>query len=175
MVIFGTILAPYDIRVRIENPYDETNDETTLIMQLVHPSSVQQFIWEDWINCAMGFIKGLDLAVAERPNLYPKCSLQWRTRTPVKVDLSRPIVTISKPHPELPHLPGVIRIWTGWPLFDIKVAQFEINNWMRAAGFLIGFNDVARPVMGCCKLYFRREVEKAEEGLLKILSWNCNQ
>jgi len=27
----------------------------------------------------------------------------------------------------VPDLPGDIWIWTGWPLFDIKVVQFEFN------------------------------------------------
>ena len=50
-------------------------------------------------------------------------------------------MTVSEPHADLPDLPGNIRIWTGWPIFDIKIAQHEMNAWMRSAGFVRGYGE----------------------------------
>lgn len=108
-------------------------------MKLVAENTVETFLWADWIDAAMGSLKGVD-------GVYDaKEEINWRARTPSKCDLSRPLLTIQKDHPELPELPGDIRVWTGWPLFDIKVVQIEINQWMQAAGFMHGFGEVVRP------------------------------
>ena len=84
-------------------------------------------------------------------------------------------MTVSAPHADLPDLPGDIRIWTGWPIFDIKIVQFEMNEWMRRAGFVCGYSDMVYPMVENWDEEFSQEVKRAEEGLLKILEWNCNQ
>lgn len=60
----------------------------------------------------------------------------------------------------------------GWPLFNVNVVQFEMNQWMYAAGFLHGFCDVVQPRVKDWDKRIKVEIERAEKGLLKILEWN---
>ena len=77
---------------------------------------------------------------------------------------------IPKEHPELSDLPGDIRVWTGWPIFDMKVVQFEMNQWMEAAGLMRGFGEAIRPEVENWQI--ENEIERAQEGLSKIMEWN---
>lgn len=81
-------------------------------------------------------------------------------------------MSISAPDSEIPLLPGDIRVWAGWPLFDIKVVQFEMNQWMQAAGLIDGPSDIIRPHIDSFYSTLHEEVEHAEAGLLKIMDWN---
>jgi len=114
----------------------EGNEEKNVSIELIAAASVTEFRWEDWINSAMGFIKGADdyLTSKERD----AGTVPWRKRTPRKVNLKMPLVKVSPTHEDLPDLRGDIQVWGGWPFFDIKIAQFEINEWMRASGCLTG-------------------------------------
>lgn len=40
---------------------------------------------------------------------------------------------------------GPMRVWMAWLIFDVKVAQFEMNEWMQAAGYISDFCDAVRP------------------------------
>jgi len=160
---FHVPFAPQDIKVVVRDLWNNAGGK--LVISLVPHDSVRKFNWADWIDAAMGCITA---------NMFnvPVLSTKWRKRTPSKCDLSRPLLKISKGHSELPNLPGDIRIWTGWPFFDIKVVHFEMDQWLQAAGYLQGFCDVARPTVQCWEAYMRIEADRAEEGLLKIMEWN---
>lgn len=60
----------------------------------------------------------------------------------------------------------------GWPFFDIKLVHFEMNQWMEAAGLMRGFGDPIRTEGEDWNNCVEEEVERAEEGLLKIMEWN---
>lgn len=84
-------------------------------------------------------------------------------RTSRKVDLNGWVVTV-RPCEELPSLRGDTQYWTGWPFFDIKIAHFEMNAWMRASGCLEGHCDFVHHD-------FEEDVENAEAGLMKLSGW----
>lgn len=162
--MFGSPLAPQDIHVRVQR--DKIDGNT--IMKLVAGSLEDIFIWEDWIDAAMGFIKGVDSLK------FSEYEIRWRKRTPWKCDLSKTFLDIpkeSKPH----FLPCDIRVYIGWPLFDIKLAQFEMNQFMKAAGLLNVFGEVVQSEGEFWVANVYEEVGKAEELLLKILVDNFNQ
>lgn len=104
------------------------NDGAKIIIELVAGRSIETLMWADWINVAMGVLKGAD------SHHTAEHGTEWRQRTSRKCDLSKQLLVIPKDYTELPELRGDIRVWVGWPLFDIKVAQFEVNQWMQAAG-----------------------------------------
>lgn len=89
----------------------------------------------------MGALKKDVDSMAKNKNKRTAHHESWRKRTPSKVDLSRPMMTISHAHRKIRRLPCDIHVWTAWSMFDIKLVRFEINDWMRAAGLFHGFRD----------------------------------
>lgn len=167
---FSTPFAPQDIEVTVERIGGA--DKIKNIMKLVAADGVEKFCWADWLDVAMGFIKGVDDMVCDVNRFkVPEHILNWRKRTPSKVDLNKPLLKVSSSHPELRQLARDILIWTGWAPFDIKVVQFEIDEWLQAAGLLYENCDVIRPEVRDLCGELRREMNQAEEGILKILGW----
>jgi len=158
-------LAPQYIKVKIEILETEGKDEKNVTISLATGESVTVFNWEDWVNSAMGFMKGMEDAMSN--DEIEDGTKRWRKRTPRKVNLSGPIVTVPGPSEELPDLLGDIQVWTGWPFFDIKITQFEMNEWMRASGCLNGYCEVLESE----EFHFDVEVENAEEGLMEMSEW----
>lgn len=54
--MFDSSFAPQDVKVRVE--VITRNGKTKTAMSLVAGSSVESFMWPDWIDVAVGFIKG---------------------------------------------------------------------------------------------------------------------
>lgn len=114
----------------------------------------------------MGCLQGMDNVLMENKwRDIPKHIINWRKRTASKCDLDRSIQTISVPHPEIPHLPGDIRIWMGWLFFYIKLVHFEMDQWMQAAGLRHGYGEIVRPTIANWPEPFEEELDHAEEGL----------
>lgn len=168
---FVTPFAPQNIRVNVK--LLDCRGETNIRFQLVAEESEKNFSWAYWIDSAMGFIRGVDDLIAdENPRTIPEHILNWRKRTPAKFDPDRSFVIVHQNDPELSDLPGDIPIWTAWPMFDIKVVQFEMNKWMQKTGLMHGFGDAVRPEIEYWELEVYKEVDRAEAGLLKIMKWN---
>jgi len=115
----------------------------------------------------MGFMKSQDDALG-RTEL--QCgTFPWRKRTPRKVNLSNPLVSVRTTCESVPNtMRGDIRIWTGWPFFDIKIVHFEMNEWLRASGCLNGYSEMVLSD----DYNFEEEVQNAEEGLKEISEWD---
>lgn len=58
----------------------------------------------------------------------------WRKRAPCKVDLQKPLLSASRSRGILLELRGDVELWKGWPFFDIKIIQFELNSFVRSMG-----------------------------------------
>lgn len=115
----------------------------------------------------MGYMKGMDDLLDGVPGRD-----KYGKMTPAKADLERPMVTISRRGIPKLKLPGDIPIWMGWPMFNVKLVQFEMNQWMHAAGFLCGFCHVVQPRIEHWDNRIKNEIDRAEAGLLNILEWN---
>jgi len=172
---FGTFIAPDDIKVLAQN------DGRTISLKLVPGKYVRRFSWKNWIDSAMGYIKGQDdLMKNATEGMFPEDIVCHRERTPMKSDLNgiinSPVLQVSVENPEIPELPGDIHVWTGWPMFDSKIAHFEMNQWLVAAGFLHGGpvvgEHVVEPKMQDWEDKLHDEVARAEVGLVKILKWS---
>lgn len=122
------------------------------------------FQWENWINAAMGLMAGL--------NQRQKTKVEesgYKFNGPLdmikRVDLSNSILMLTPYHSQLENLPASVMIWTGWPLFDLRVCQFEKNQLMDAYGPLQG-DDFDK------KLEYRSRISKVDRILTTIASWN---
>lgn len=114
----------------------------------------------------MGYLKDADSCFNDDDEV------NWRKITPAKCDLSRSLLVIPKNPPELTDLPGDIRVWTGWPLFDVKVVQFKTNQWLQAAGLMDGCGGFVGLPTPEWKGDLLNELALAEAGILKIMEWN---
>ena len=168
---FMTAFAPQNIKVNAE-PFN-INGERKIRLELVAAESVEHFAWADWIDSAMGFLKGVDdLVAVENPRDVPDRVVNWRKRTPKKFDPDSSFLIVHQKDPDVPSLPGCILIWMAWPMFDIKVVQFEMNQWMQKTNLMHGFGDAVTPKIESWDYDDHREVDRAESGLLKIMEWN---
>jgi len=75
--------SPQDIKIGIQIFEEEGREEKNVSIELISGASVSEFRWEDWINSAMGFIKGMhDTLISEErdagkvPCRYQDCSIR---------------------------------------------------------------------------------------------------
>lgn len=168
--MFQTWIAPQDIKALVEEVVIDADKK--LVINLFAAESVKNYPWRAWIYTAMGYLKGIDDRVsAIDPRNLPNHVRNWRKRTPSKSDLSRPLLKVSRPHSGIPDLPDDIHLWTGWPLFDTEMAQFEMNQWLQAAGLLRGYSEAMRLTIRDWEGELKEE-KSVKEGLMKIMEWN---
>lgn len=114
--------------------------------------------WENWINSARGFFKGIDENMTADEKL--ETQINSRKRRPCEADLTKPMMTISSSsiQPNLEYVPGEFQYWTTWPFFDIMIGK---NGSMRNAGFLHGYCDVVQPKVRGWWYRFPSELDRA--------------
>ncbi len=85
------------------------------------------FVWHDWVDAAMGSLRGLE---------YDDDVVLNRKRRIIRADLREPVVEMS---PLLEVCDGNLirtgtsRIWLGWPAFDIRICKFEMDQLLAAS------------------------------------------
>lgn len=135
-------------------------------LRIVSGKQGMRFEWENWINAAMGLLKGHNQSVknmkSENINKFvgPLELIK-------KVDLSRPILTFNRSNDDdvLSKLPGQLCVWSAWPIFDLRFCQFELDLWMEACGSLPNDQHFAGVEYG-------KRKNTAMETLEQILEWN---
>ena len=118
-----TSVAPQNFLLRIAVDFARRK----VIIRVHNKSGDTHFKWQDWVDAAMGIMKGVD----ERPNAIFK-----HERTIRRTDLREPIVELCPMRIDEYELAtgssGIARIWTGWPPFDVRICKFEIEQWLIA-------------------------------------------
>jgi len=164
---FHPSIAPQNVKVRVQIFEIEGKKDNNVEIDLVSGASDTVFHWEDWINSVMGFIKWHDI---DRSDIEKEVGRSpWRKRTPRKVNLRGPLVTVSGPCQELRLHRGEMQVWTGWPFFDIKIVQFEMDEWMRARGYLNEDREYGNHNMDLTKYH---HLEIGEEALSNMAEWS---
>ncbi len=120
-----TALAPQDISLMLRVDLLEKGVSLTLR----NDSGDARFIWQDWVDAAMGYMKGFEvhddgdfgygrqIARADlRKPMVELCPLR------VSDDVIEPIVKRT----------DSARMWTGWPPFDVQICKFELEQWFNA-------------------------------------------
>ena len=115
-------LAPQHISLVIQ--VDMKNH--TVSLRLENNSADTQFIWQNWVDAAMGCMKGFEEG---------KNGEKGYERKIVCANLRKPMVEMC---PLLMDGDGIekivartstARIWMGWPPFEVRICKFEVDQW----------------------------------------------
>ena len=121
-----TALAPQDISVMVRVDLAEG----TVSLSLRNRSNDERFIWQDWVDAAMGHMKGFEES--------KKGELGYG-RQIVRADLRRPMVELCPFYVNEDGIGAVLkktgtaRVWQGWPVFDVEICKFEMDQWLAAS------------------------------------------
>ena len=153
-----TALMPQDISLIIQ--VDCTTHTVSLRLQT--SSGDERFMWQNWVDAAMGFMKGAE----ERGG--DDCG---HGRQIVRVDLRKPMVEMCPLRLEEDGIEAVVkktttaRVWLGWPVFDTAICKFEIEQWLTACDV-----DVNGDLAYMERVKAKYEVAQAEEVIGAIKS-----
>ncbi len=121
-----TALAPQDFSLMLR--VDLTKRIVSLSLR--NDGGNSQFIWQDWVDSAMGYMKGLE------ETDIGNCGYG---RKIVRADLRKPIVEISPLRvnedgiePEVQET-TTARVWMGWLPFHEGICKFELDQWLALA------------------------------------------
>ena len=116
-------LAPQDIWIEIRIDVDTKKCKIALKKE----SEVSRFVWQDWVEAAMGFMDGC----SDRGG--SKGGYERNIRS---ADLRDPIVELCPllfEDEERVIKTSKVRVWMGWPPFDIHICKFEMEQWLNAS------------------------------------------
>ncbi len=123
----GTCLSPQDISLIIR----VDSDKSEMSLRLQNDSGDARFIWQDWVDAAMGSLKGFE----EGGN-----GEKGYGRKIVRADLRKPIVELCPLHVtgngDVTRVVRMraVRIWMGWLAFDVGICKFEVDQLLNAYG-----------------------------------------
>ena len=147
--------SPQDISVIIRVDFESHR----VSLQLKNGSESSQFIWQDWVDTAMGIMKGLGQG---------KMKNDRRIR---QADLREPVVKMSPLPVENSREPsersGIAQVWMGWPPFDMRICKYEIDQWHNAKNI-----NLQNPVNQDLSY---EEWEQAERVLETIFNMDMNE
>ncbi len=146
-----TPLAPQHISLLIQ--IDKRN--CTVSLRLENDSGDTRFIRQKWVDAAMGWMKGFEEG---------KDGKRGYGRKIVKAELRKPMVELCPLHVRYDEIEEVVqktrttRVWTGWPVFDVRICKVEVDQWL-----------------GACKTNFRnvdthQVIECAEAAIEAVIS-----
>ncbi len=107
-----TALAPQDISLMLRLDLRER----TVSMTLRNDAGDARFIWQDWVDAAMGYMKGCG-----RDIMPPELRKPMLELCPFRAneDGTGEVVERTK----------AVRVWLGWPVFDMRICKFELEQW----------------------------------------------
>ncbi len=153
-----TPLEPEDISLMIR--LDLTRQ--TLSLRLQTNSDDGRFTWQDWVDAAMGYMKGVE----------EHGDGDWGYgRQIVRADLRKPMVELCPLRLDEDGIEAAVektstaRVWLGWPVFDVKICKFEMDQWLAACDA-----DSIGGLKYKENWEVEEEVAKAEQAIGKIIS-----
>ncbi len=151
-------LAPQDISLMIR--LDLTKHTVTLSLQ--NNSVNGRFIWQDWVDAAMGYMKGAEERAGGKRGYGRKI---------VRADLRKPMVELCPLRLDKGGIEAVVKetktavVWLGWPVFDLNMCKFEIEQWLAACNV-----DLRRGLARLDLLGYPNELKRAEQEIGRIVS-----
>ncbi len=118
-------LAPQDISLML----GVNLTKRTVSLRLQNDSDDVRFCWQDWVDSAMGYMKGTE----------EHDDGDWGYgRQILKADLHEPMIELCPLRvnedgiePEVEKTTNA-RVWMGWPAFDVRICKFELEQWLSA-------------------------------------------
>ncbi len=121
----GSVLAPQDMSLMIRLDLAKR----AVSLRLRNSNGEGRFMWQDWVDAAMGCIKGVEKSYNERMGFGRKI---------VRPDLHKPIIEFCPLRVEEHGIEAVVkktktaRVWKAWSMFDARICKFEIEQWFAA-------------------------------------------
>ncbi len=149
---FWTVLSPQDISLIVR--VDETKGTWSLRLQ--NDSGDSRFIWQNWVDAAMGCMKGFEEGGNGKWG-YGRKIMRANLRRPMvemcplRIDGDGIEKTVSRT--------STARMWMGWPAFDVRICKFEVEQWLDACDVNIRGDKIAD-----------REVERVESVIKAVIS-----
>ena len=115
-------LAAQDIWIEIRIDLDAQRCQ----VGLKKGDDVSRFVWQDWVDAAMGFMAGYNYRGGG------KGEYERRIR---RADLRDTIVKLSPlrtGEDERVIKTSLVEVWMGWPPFDVHICKFEMEQWLNA-------------------------------------------
>ena len=121
-------------------------------------SEISHFVWQEWVDAAMGFMAGYNYRGAGIV-IYLRRIRRANLRDgivelcPLRTDYDGRVIETSS-----------VGVWMGWPPFDVHICKFEMEQWLKACDIDLAAHRLVSEVM---KNYNRlshldREIERAE-------------
>ncbi len=128
VLCLSTEFVPSDVTVLIRQ--NLVTRRTTL--KMTSDCHGARFIWEDWVNAMVGLMKGMMEYEEEIPVLNKRNIGMLPLQ---RVNLRKPMLALCPLHLKRGRRSSVLQsstayVWTGWPPFDWRVCQFEVNQWL---------------------------------------------
>ncbi len=120
-----TPLAPQDMSLAIRTD----SDRGKVSVRLQNDGDDSRFIWQDWVDAAMGCMKGFE----EYGN-----GEKGYGRKVVRAELRKAMVELCPLRVNGYGIEAVVertntaRVWAGWPAFDVRICKFEVDQWLDA-------------------------------------------
>ena len=101
----------------------------TVSLRLHNDSCNAQFVWQDWLDAAMGCLKGFEDG---------KNSELGYGRKIIRPNLREQMVELCQLYVNGYGIGAVMdqmstaRVWLGWPAFDVRICKFEMDQWLDA-------------------------------------------
>ncbi len=163
----STVLAPQDISLMLRLDLRKR----TVSLRLRKSNSDERFLWQRWVDAAMGYMKGAE------DGGNGDCGYG---RQIVKADLRKPMVEMcplrfveDELYPPSVDENGIetavkktsrTRVWLGWPVFDVKICKFEMEQWLAACDVNVNRNNGYEE-----REKAELEVERAEREIERIV------
>lgn len=122
-------------------------------MRLMNPENESEFHWIDWIDSAMATMEGYGEALKKENK-----PIRMRPFRKLCLDDGWMKIVIGEKE---------VRMWKGWPPFDTKICQYEINQFIEARN-LKWKRDPEENWYN--RLLIDGKIHETEEGLSKILN-----
>ena len=139
-----TALAPQDISLMFRVDLKKL----TVSLRLRNNSDNGRFILQDWVHAGMESMMGFE-GIFDGDFGY--------NRQIVRADLRQPIVELCPLRWSKDGIQDVVkktrtaRVWHGWPVFDVRIAKFEMGQWLAA-----------------CDVQMKRDMNGLERGKAEV-------
>lgn len=151
--------APQKISLRIRIDFETLR----ISVVLENRSNDSCFMWQDWVDAAMGSMKGYDECTSAKLKLQ---------RTIGQTNLREPIVEICplyRKNDSSVQETRAVGVWMGWLPFDVQICQFEVEHWLAACN--INLAALQKPQSEDGLAYAATEqIKRAEEVIRTIVA-----
>ena len=156
-----TNLAPQDIWIEMRIDIDMQRCS----VGLKKGSEISRFVWQDWVDAAMGFMEGYN----DRGDGKVKYERKIRradlrdgmlTLCPLRTNDDERVVETS-----------IVEVWMVWPPFDVHIYKFEMEQWLKAYDIDLAAQRLRSADFATCFRFIHvdEEIERAERVIESVV------